>query len=67
VEALGNWVRANGLQKATGKVAMYLQNREQLDWKLLRDEIAKVGEEYPAITLKLVMSTPSTHKEWIEI
>jgi len=46
---------------------MYLQNREQLDWKLLRDEIAKVGEEYPAITLKLVMSTPSTHKEWIEI
>ena len=45
----------------------YMQTLEQLDWKLLRDEIEVLGEEYPAITLKLVLSTLSKRKEWIVI
>ena len=45
----------------------YMQTLEQLDWKLLWDEIEIVGEEYPAISLKLVLSTLSTRKEWIGI
>ena len=44
-----------------------MQTLEQLDWKLLWDEIEIVGEDYPAITLKLVLSTLSTRKEWIGI
>ena len=54
----------------TGKYADilgYMQTLEQLDWKLLWDEIEIVGEKYPTITLKLVLSTLSTRKEWIEI
>ncbi len=45
----------------------YMQTLEQLDWKLLWDEFEILGEEYPTITLKLVMSTLSTRKQWIEI
>ena len=45
----------------------YMQTLEQLDWKLLCDEIEIVGEEYTSITLKLVLSTLLTRKEWIEI
>jgi MSHA biogenesis protein MshJ len=45
----------------------YMQTLEQLDWKLLWDEIEVIGEEYPTITPKLVLSTLSTRKEWIEI
>ncbi len=45
----------------------YMRTLEQLDWKLLWDEIEVIGEEYPTITLKLVLSTLSTRKEWIEI
>ena len=45
----------------------YMQTLEQLDWKLLWDEIEIVGEGYPTITLKLVLSTLSTRKVWIEI
>ena len=45
----------------------YMQTLEQLDWKLIWDEIEVIGEEYPIITLKLVLSTLSTRKEWIEI
>lgn len=48
-------------------VLKYMQNLEQLDWKLLWDEIEILGEEHPTITLKLVMSTLSTRKEWIGI
>jgi hypothetical protein len=45
----------------------YMQTLEQLGWKLLWDEIKIVGEEYPTITLTLVLSTLSTRKEWIGI
>jgi len=45
----------------------YMQTLEQLDWKLLWDEIEIFSEEHPEITLKLVMSTLSTRKEWIGI
>lgn len=45
----------------------YMQTLERLDWKLLWDEIEIVGEDYPTITLKLVLSTLSTRKEWIGI
>ncbi len=48
-------------------VLKYMQNLEQLDWKLLWDEIEILGEDHPTITLKLVMSTLSTRKEWIGI
>jgi hypothetical protein len=44
-----------------------MQTLEQLDWKLLWDEIEIVGEEYPIITLTLVLSTLSTRKEWIGV
>jgi hypothetical protein len=40
---------------------------ERLDWKLLWDEIEKLRDEYPTITLRLVMSTLLARKEWIEI
>lgn len=45
----------------------YMQTLEQLDWKLLWDEIEILSDEHPAIKLKLVMSTLSTRKEWIGI
>ena len=45
----------------------YMQNLEQLDWKLLLDEIQVLGEEHPTVPLRLVMSTLSTRKEWIGI
>lgn len=45
----------------------YMQTLEQLEWKLLWDEIEIVGEKHPTITLKLVLSTLSTRKEWIGI
>jgi MSHA biogenesis protein MshJ len=45
----------------------YMQTLEQLDWKLLWDEFEILSEEFPTITLRLVMSTLSTRKEWIEI
>jgi hypothetical protein len=57
IELAGKYLHALG----------YPQSREQLDWKLLWNEIEIHGEEYPAIMLKLVMSTLSTRKEWIEI
>jgi MSHA biogenesis protein MshJ len=45
----------------------YMQTLEQLDWKLLWDEIEILSEEHPTVTLRLVMSTLSTRKQWIEI
>lgn len=40
---------------------------ERLDWKLLWNEIEKLRDEYPTITLRLVMTTLLARKEWIEI
>ncbi|MCP4767036.1 MAG: hypothetical protein GY875_12275 [Gammaproteobacteria bacterium] len=45
----------------------YMQTLEQLDWKLLWDEFEILSEERPTVTLRLVMSTLSTRKQWIEI
>ncbi len=45
----------------------YMQSMEALDWKLLWDEIEVSSNEYPKVTVKLVMSTLSTHKQWVGI
>ena len=45
----------------------YMQTLEQLDWKLLWDEIEVLGEDYPTVTLRLVISTLSTRRHWISI
>ena len=44
-----------------------MQSLERLDWKLLWDEIDIVAGEYPAVTVKVVISTLSTRKEWVGI
>jgi MSHA biogenesis protein MshJ len=43
----------------------YMQTLEALDWKLLWDEIEIVSEVYPTVTVKVVISTLSTRKEWV--
>lgn len=48
-------------------ILSYMQSLEALDWKLLWDEIEIVAEEYPALRVRLVMSTLSTRKEWVGI
>ena len=48
-------------------ILQYVQVLEELDWKLLWDEIEIVSEEYPRMTVKVVMSTLSTRKEWVGI
>jgi MSHA biogenesis protein MshJ len=48
-------------------ILAYMQTLEQLDWKLLWDEIEIVADQHPTVTLRLVMSTLSTRKEWIGI
>ncbi len=48
-------------------ILAYMQAMEALDWKLLWDEIDIVSEAYPKLTVKVVMSTLSTGKEWVGI
>lgn len=48
-------------------ILRYMQSLEQLDWKLLWDEIEIVNQEYPLTTVKVVISTLSTRKEWVGI
>jgi MSHA biogenesis protein MshJ len=48
-------------------ILRYMQTLENLDWKLLWDEIEIESDEHPRIKLTLVMSTLSTGKEWIGI
>ena len=48
-------------------ILQYMQALERLDWKLLWDEIEIVSQEYPTMTVKVVMSTLSTRKEWVGI
>ena len=48
-------------------ILKYMQSLEALDWKLIWDEIEIVSEEYPLITVKLVISTLSTRKEWVGV
>jgi hypothetical protein len=45
----------------------YMQSMEDLDWKLLWDEIEIVSEENSSVTVKVVISTLSTRKEWVGI
>ncbi len=45
----------------------YVQSLEALDWKLLWDEIEINSGKYPAVTLKLAISTLSTDKAWVGI
>lgn len=56
--------------KFSGKFAdilKYTQALEALDWKLIWDEIEVVSNEYPLITVKVVISTLSTRKEWVGV
>ena len=56
--------------KFSGKfrdILIYMQSLEALDWKLIWDEIEIVSNEYPLITLKVVISTLSTRKEWVGV
>ena len=48
-------------------ILRYMQQLEALDWKLLWDEIELESEEYPNVTVKVVISTLSTRKEWVGI
>ena len=45
----------------------YMQSLEALDWKLIWDEIEIVSNEYPLITVTVVISTLSTRKEWVGV
>jgi hypothetical protein len=44
-----------------------MQSLESLDWKLLWDEIEIISDEYPKVTVKVVISTLSTRKAWVGI
>lgn len=45
----------------------YVQSLEALDWKLLWDEIEIASGKYPAVTLRLAISTLSTDRAWVGI
>lgn len=56
--------------KFSGKYAdilSYMQTLEKLDWKLIWDEIEIISEDYPLMTVKLVISTLSTREEWVGV
>ncbi len=56
--------------KFSGKfvdILKYMQSLEALDWKLIWDEIEIVSQEYPQITVALIISTLSTRKEWVGV
>ncbi|MFT5503460.1 MAG: MSHA biogenesis protein MshJ [Gammaproteobacteria bacterium] len=48
-------------------ILAYVEQLEGLDWKLIWDEIEIVSVEYPRISVKLVISTLSTRKEWVGV
>jgi len=48
-------------------ILKYMQSLENLDWKLIWDEIEVVTDEYPRITVKVVISTLSTRREWVGV
>ena len=56
--------------KFSGKfqdILKYMQTLENLDWKLIWDEIEIISDKYPLITVKVVISTLSTRKEWVGV
>ena len=48
-------------------ILKYMQTLEGLDWKLIWDEIEIISGDYPDITVKVVISTLSTRKEWVGV
>lgn len=48
-------------------IVTYMQTLEKLEWKLLWDQVEVISNEYPLTSLKLVISTLSTRKEWVGI
>ncbi len=48
-------------------ILKYMQTLENLDWKLIWDEIEIISDEYPLITVKVVISTLSTREEWVGV
>ena len=48
-------------------ILKYMQTLEALDWKLLWDEIEILRNDHPKATVKVVISTLSTRKEWVGI
>ncbi len=48
-------------------ILKYMQKLEALDWKLLWDEIEILSDEHPIVSVKVVISTLSTRKEWVGI
>ena len=48
-------------------ILRYMQSLEELDWKLIWDEIEIVSDNYPVISVKVVISTLSTRKEWVGV
>ncbi len=50
-----------------GDILNYMQSLEAADWKLIWDEIELVSNDYPKVTVKLVISTLSTRKEWVGV
>jgi len=48
-------------------ILKYMQSLEALDWKLIWDEIEIISDKYPLITVKVVISTLSTRKEWVGV
>lgn len=56
--------------KFSGKyedIFAYMASLESLDWKLIWEEIEISSDEYPAINVKVVISTLSTRKEWVGV
>jgi len=56
--------------KFSGKfldILKYMQTLENLDWKLIWDEIEIATNEFPEISVKIVISTLSTRKEWVGV
>jgi MSHA biogenesis protein MshJ len=56
--------------KFSGKfldILKYMQTLEKLDWKLIWDEIEIATNEFPQISVKIVISTLSTRKEWVGV
>lgn len=48
-------------------ILTYLQKLEMIDQKLIWDELEIIREEYPEITVRLVISTLSTREEWVGV
>ncbi|MFV2031315.1 MAG: hypothetical protein ACC663_02360 [Gammaproteobacteria bacterium] len=48
-------------------ILKYIQTLEALDWKLIWDDIEIISQEYPQVTVRVVISTLSTKKEWVGV